>query len=38
MEPLDTPLVTEREWAVLMAAEVQQCFGVTVDLSNFAVH
>ncbi|MEM7676086.1 MAG: HAD family phosphatase [Myxococcota bacterium] len=35
MEPLDTPLVSEEEWSRQMEAEVQDRFGVTIDMSNF---
>ena len=36
MEPLDTPLVTEHEWADQMEAEILERFAVSVRLSNFS--
>jgi len=35
MEPLDTPMVSEDEWARQMESEVRSRFGVSVDLSDF---
>jgi putative hydrolase of the HAD superfamily len=35
MEPLDTPLVDEREWGALVERELYDRFGVRADVSNF---
>ncbi|WP_225846216.1 HAD family phosphatase [Streptomyces sp. HPF1205] len=35
MEPLDTPLVTEKEWAAQVERVLAEDFGVTADLRDF---